>query len=144
MEQNWQRIVMGWLLVFVCGSSCMAADKDEKAQLLLAKSFQQSTPWKGSPVHLTATFSVPVAGKNPATIQYALSWSGPDKWRSEWSGEGYSNVTVVRDGLRYTYGNGSSTPARVLLFEQALGALDGFSPLGPFSPPLGYPQAKSA
>lgn len=54
-------------------------------------------------------------------------------------GEGYSKVTIARDGTRYVDSSTTAIPARVLLMEQAMGALDGFSPLGPFLPPFSYP-----
>jgi TonB family protein len=131
-----QQVKKALVVCFLLSSWLLANDRDD-AQRLLSRSFQQTSPWKGSPVHINATFAVPVNGKPSASLVYSLAWSGPDKWRAEWSGEGYSKLTVVQNGIRHTYSNANSTPAKVMLIEQALGALDGFSPLGPFAPPLG-------
>jgi len=129
--------VLGILVItFLISAFSLANDKNDAAQQLLAKSFQQADLWTNSPVRLTANVTVPIKGKAEASLKYEVSWAGPDKWRAEWSGAGYSQVIVVRDGMRYTYRNLNETPIVILNFEEALGALSGFDPAGPYSPPL--------
>ena len=122
------------LLIFLACPLSFANDKEAAALDLLAKSFQQATLWRGNPIGLAAKVRVPIPGKPDVDLDYTVSWSGPDQWRTESKGGGYSQVIVVSNGQRYTSANVPVPPLPVLELQAALGALDGYSLAGPFSP----------
>jgi TonB family protein len=131
-----RRVTLPILLIFLTCPLSFANDKEAAALDLLTKSFQQATLWRGDPIGLVAKVRVPIPGKPEIDLDYTVSWSGPDKWRTEWKGGGYSQVIVVSNGQRYTTANLPVPPLPVLELQAALGALDGYSLAGPFSPPV--------
>ena len=117
--------------------------KEDAAGDLLLKSFQQATLWTDGPVKLVAKVRMPRPKNQDLNLTYEISWAGPDKWRAEWSGAGYSRVAVLNNGKLYRSSSLPAPPLSVLQFEEALGALNGNSPAGPsFSPPLDLSSSK--
>ena len=133
---RFKRSFLTLVLLVSTGSLCVAGDKETAALQLLNQSFQHADLWKGGPVRLNARVSVPLPGKPDVEMEYTLLWAAPDAWRTEWRGGGYSQIMVVKDGIRHVYANSPIPPLSLLYFETALGALDGFNAAGPFSPAI--------
>lgn len=132
-------------LVLVAGLLAPAAfaGGKEDPHDLLSKSFQQANIWNQGPVKLVAKVRMPTAAHNDLNLEYTVSWAGPDKWRAEWSAPGLEQVTVLNDGKLSYVSNQPSPLVRAIEFEAAIAALDGGSPVGPFSfAPLEYQKAK--
>jgi TonB family protein len=77
------------------------------------------------------------------TLDYTVSWAGPEKWRAEWSAPGLQQVTVLNNGKLSYVTNQPAPLLRALQFEAGVAALDGGNPAGPYAfPPLDYQKAK--
>ena len=96
----------------------------DAARDLLLKSYNQADIWR-EPVQLVAKVKLPRPKGQDINLQYKVWWTGPDKWRAEWSGANYSRVIVVNDGKQYRFSSAAVPPLPVLQFERALGALTG-------------------
>lgn len=119
-----------------------AAFAKEDPHELLTKSFQQADIWTQGPVKLAAKVRMP-SPNGDLTLDYTVSWAGPEKWRAEWSAPGLQQVTVLNNGKLSYYSNQSSPLVRALEFEVALMSLDGGNPAGPYAlPPLDYMKVK--
>ncbi len=130
-------------LLVLLSAGAVGGSKEDTARDLLTKSFQQANLWTDGPVQLVAKVRMLRAKNQDLNLIYEISWAGPDKWRAEWSGTGYSRVTVLNKGKLYRSSNLPAPPLLVLQFEEALGALSGNSPAGPsFSPPLDVSKPK--
>ena len=105
----------------------------------LNKAFQQSDLWTQGPVKLAAKLTMPHVKPDGSdvTLDYTLSWAGPDRWRAEWSSGGPVEVTMLNNG-KLSYMNTQPNPVvQLLQFEAALAAVDGNNPAGPYTiPPL--------
>lgn len=115
----------------------------EDAHELMAKSFQQAGIWSQGPVKLVAQVRLPQPSGD-INVTYTVSWAGPDKWRSEWSAQGLQDVTVLNNGKLSHFTNQKGPIVWAMLFESALGTLDGGDPAGPYTamPPLDWQKAK--
>ena len=111
----------------------MASAKEDAARQLLEKSYQQANIWAQGPLQLVAEVTLPQADKPALQIKYNVDWASPNKWRSEWSGGGYSRVVVVDKGKMYQSSSTPVPPLPVLEFERALGALTGHGFVGPIA-----------
>jgi TonB family protein len=110
---------------------------------LLTKAFQQANIWTQGPVKLDAKVRMPGPNGQDLTLEYTVSWAGPDKWRAEWSAPGLQQVTVLNNNKLSYVTNQPSPLLRALQFEGAIGGLDGGNPAGPYAfPPLDYLKAK--
>ena len=109
------------LLVAALLSSAAFAKED--AHELLTKSFQQADIWTQGPVKLVAKVRMP-SPNGDLTVDYTVSWAGPDKWRAEWSTPGLQQVTILNNGKMSYYTNQPSKLVRALEFEVALMSLD--------------------
>ncbi len=109
----------------------------------LMKSFQGANLWTGGPVKVSAKVRLPKAKPDGSdvTLDYTLSWAGPDKWRAEWTANGFDAITVLNNGK---LSSANAKPVvQLLQFEMAVAALDGFNPAGPYTlPPLDWDKAK--
>lgn len=120
-----------------------AAFAKEDAHELLAKTFQQSAIWSQGPVKVVAQVSLPKQGGGEVTVDYTISWAGPDKWRAEWTANGLQQVTVLNNGKLSYFTNQTSPLLWAMLFESALATADLGNPAGPFTtPPLDWDKAK--
>ncbi len=122
-----------------------AAFAKEDPHELMAKSFQQADIWTQGPVKLVAEVRLPKpGGGGDVTVEYTISWAGPDKWRAEWSAQGLQDVTVLNNGKLSYFTNQKEPIVFAMLFESALATLDGANPAGPYSttPPLDWQKAK--
>jgi len=131
-------------LILVAGLLAPAAFAGSKEDHdLLSKSFQQADIWQQGPVKLVAKVRMPLPNGQDLSLDYTVSWAGPDKWRAEWTAPGLEQVTVLNDG-KLSYSTNQPSPlVRAIEFEAAIAALDGVSPVGPFSfSPLEYQKAK--
>jgi hypothetical protein len=137
------------LLSLVAAGALLApaafASSKESPHDTLMKSFQQANLWAGGPVKVSAKLRLPKAKPDGSdvTLDYTLSWAGPDKWRAEWTASGFDEVTVVNNG-KLSYANTQPKPlVQLMQFEMAVAALDGFNPAGPYTlPPLDWDKAK--
>jgi len=143
-------------LLALLSAGVFGGSKEDAARDLLAKSFRQTNLWTDGPVKLVANVvwrhgpvktvanvTMPRPKNQDLNLTYEISWAGPDKWRAEWSGPGYSRITVLNSGKLYRSSNLPAPPLAVLQFEKALGALNGNSPEGPWiSPPLDLSKSK--
>jgi len=119
------------------------AGSKEDPHDLLSKAFQQSDIWNQGPVKLVAQVRMPTSSGQDLSLQYTVSWVGPDKWRAEWSTQGLQQVTVLNDGKLSFFTNQPTPLVRAIEFEAAVAALDGGTPAGPYSfAPLDYQKAK--
>jgi Gram-negative bacterial TonB protein C-terminal len=111
---------------------------------LLTKSFQQADIWTQGPVKLDAQVSLPKQGGGEVTVEYVVSWAGPDKWRAEWKAEGLQDVAVLNNGKLSTFSNQTQPLLFAMQFEAALAMLDAGNPAGPYvtSPPLDWQKVK--
>ncbi|MGA2903903.1 MAG: energy transducer TonB [Candidatus Korobacteraceae bacterium] len=132
-------------LVVVAGVLAPAAfaGSKEEAHDLLSKSFQQAGIWNQDPVKLVAQVRMPVPNGQDLSLQYTVSWAGPDKWRAEWTAPGLEQITVLNNGKLSYVSNQPAPLVRAVQFEAAIAALDGGTPAGPYSlSPLDYQKAK--
>jgi TonB family protein len=141
-------------LLVLLSAGAFGGSKEDAARALLAKSFQQANLWTDGPVKLVAkvtwmhgpvktvaNVTMPRPKTQDLTFTYEIYWAGPDKWRAEWNGAGYSRIRVLNNGKLYT--SSSAPPPPVSLFEEALSALSGNSLMGAsFSPPLDLSKSK--
>ena len=100
----------------------------------MSKSLQRADFWVVSPLQLLARVNVKGQTGQNLNMDYTVSWVGPDKWRSEWTGAGYSEVTVLNGGKLYRYRSLATPPLQTLELEKALGMLYGTGPSGPYFP----------
>jgi TonB family protein len=108
-----------------------AADKQDAARQLLEKSYRQANIWSQAPIQFGAEITLP-QGKKPALqLTYKISWAGPNRWRAEWSGSGYSRIVVVNNGKIFRSSSNPVPPSPVLEFERSLGTLTGHGFTGP-------------
>jgi TonB family protein len=127
------------LLTTVCFGS---SNEDEAAELLL-RSSQQSNLWGQGPIQLVAKVRMLGSGNQGLNLEYTVSWVAPDKWRTEWSGSGYSQVTVLNEGRLYRYRSLPAPPVQVLGLEKALGMALGNTPASPFFTPIAPSKSKT-
>jgi len=129
------------LIVLLLAAPLFAKDDPHD---LLTKSFQQADIWTQGPVKLVAEVSLPKQGGGDVTVEYTVSWAGPDKWRAEWSAEGLQQIAVLNNGKLSFLTNQKQPLLFAMQFEAALAALDGGNPAGPYltSPPLDWQKAK--
>ncbi len=131
------------LLAALFAPAAFAGNKEDPHELL-AKTFQQANIWSQGPVKLVAKVRMPTGQTgNELTLDYTVSWAGPDKWRAEWSAPGLQQITVLNNG-KLSYITNQPVPlVRAIEFEEAIAALDGGTPAGPYPyPPLDYQKAK--
>jgi len=120
-----------------------AAFAKEDSHELLAKTFQQSDIWTQGPVKLVAQVQLPKQGGGEVTVEYTVSWAGPEKWRTEWSANGLQQVTVFNNGKLSYLTNQTAPLLWALLFESALATSSLGNPAGPFTvAPLDWDKAK--
>jgi len=136
-----ERVVLSALLITAFFSTTAFA-KDNPRDVL-TKTFQQSELWTQGPVKLVAHMRMPKPDGTDINFDYTLSWAGPDKWRAEWTANGFDQVTVLNNG-KLSYVSTQPKPlVQPLQFEAAVAALDGFNPAGPYTvPPLDFMKAK--
>ncbi len=133
--------VLSLLIVALLLAPAAFAAKED-AHELLAKSLQQADIWNQGPVKLVAQVQIPKPDGSQATVQYTVSWAGPDKWRAEWTAGGFDQVTVLNNG-KLSYFSNQPPIVRIVQFEAAIATLDGGNPAGPYSlAPLDYEKAK--
>ena len=121
-----------------------AGSKEDAARDLLAKSFQQTNLWTDGAVQLIAKVRMPRQKGEDLNLTYEISWAGPDKWRAEWSGAGYSQIAVLNNGKMYRSSNLPAPPLRVFWFEEALAALNPDNLVGlSFAPHLDLNKSKA-
>jgi TonB family protein len=119
------------------------AGSKESPHDTLAKSFQQAGIWNQGPVKLVAKMSVPKPDGTSVTLELTYSWAGPNKWRSEWTANGFEQVTVLNNGKLSYFSTLAKPIVRVVAFEAAIAMLDGANPAGPYSvPPVDWDKAK--
>ena len=109
----------------------------------LMKSFQGAGLWTAGPVKLTATVRLPKARPDgtDVTLEYTLSWASAEKWRAEWTANGFDAITVLNNGKLYS--SNAKPVVQLMQMEMAIAALDGFNPAGPYTlPPLDWEKAK--
>jgi TonB family protein len=132
-------------LLVLLGAGAFGGSKEDDTRDLLTKSFQQTNLWTDGTVKLVAkvvwrhgavrtvdNVMMPRPKHQDLNLTYEISWAGPDKWRAEWSGPGYSRITVVNGGKLYRSSNLPAPLLAVLQFEEALDALTGSSPARPW------------
>jgi hypothetical protein len=130
-------LVAGMLL-----PAAFAASK-ESPHDMLAKSFQQANLWNQGPVKLTAKVRLPKGDGTDINLEYALSWVGPEKWRAEWTANGFDQVTVLNNGKMSYVSNQPRQLVQLIQLEMAVAALDAGNPAGPYAvPPLDWEKAK--
>jgi hypothetical protein len=131
-------LVAGMLL-----PSAFAGTKESPHDTLV-KSFQQGNLWTMGPVKLTANVRLPKPDHSgDITLQYTLSWAGPEKWRAEWTAGGFDQITVLNNGKLSYLSNQPKALVPTLQFETAVALLDGGNPAGPYTiPPLDIEKAK--
>jgi TonB family protein len=142
MTPSQRNICCYWAFLLLVTSLLHAGAKEDAARDLLAKSFQQANVWTQGPVQLVAKVRMPGSSHKDLNLEYTISWASPEKWRTEWSGAGYSQVTILKGGKLYRYSSLPIPPLRVLQFEAALGSLNGYAPAGPLSPAVNYEKSK--
>jgi len=128
------RALINTFLCFVVLASSLVANassKEDAAHDLLLKSYQQTDIWTQGPMQLSADLTLAQGSKPPVRLNYKVSWATPNKWRAEWSGAGYSRITVVNNGTMYQFSSTSVPPLPVLQYEAGLNALNGHGFNGP-------------
>lgn len=121
------------------------AGSKESPHDTLVKSFQQANLWTQGPVKLSAKIRMPKPDGTDVNLDYTISWAGPDKWRAEWTANGFDQVTVLNAGkLSFFTSLPSGAPlVRAVPFEQGMAALDGSDPAGPYTfPPFDLDKQK--
>jgi hypothetical protein len=141
LTKSTKQILSYVLTLLLFASLCFAKEDPHE---LLSKSFQQDNIWTEGPVKLDAQVSLPKQGGGEVTIEYVVSWAGPDKWRAEWKAEGLQDIAVLNNGKLSLFTNQTQPLLFAMQFEAALAALDAGNPAGPYltSPPLDWQKAK--
>ncbi len=116
--------------------AAFAGGKQDSARELLQNAHQQADIWTQGPVQLVSKVTIVGQGHTEVNLELTVTWLSPEKWRTEWRGPGYSQVTLLNNGRLYRYGKPPVPPLHVLQVEHALGALSDFDAAGPFSPKL--------
>lgn len=129
-------------LIALLVSSAFAGTKDDDARQLLQRSFLQSDIWTQGPLQLAVNVRLPRPKKPAVELTYTISWAGPDKWRAEWSGGGYSRIIVASNGKLYRYSSTEIPPLPILQFERGFGALNGHGFGGPLAAAPNLTDAK--
>ena len=143
-------------LLLLLSTAAFGGSKEDAARDLLAKSFQQANIWTDGPVRLVANVvwkhgpakpvdkvTMPRPKDHDLIFTYEISWAGPDRDRAEWSGPGYSRVTVLNNGKLYRSSNLPAPPFPVLMFEGAFRPLTANSRTGLWiSSPLDLSESK--
>ncbi len=119
------------------------AGSKEGSREMLAKSFQQANLWTEGPVKLVAHMRMPKPDGTDINFDYTLSWAGPDKWRAEWTANGFDQVSVLNNGKLSYFSSQPNPLVQPLEFESAIEALDGGNPAGPYTlPPFDLEKSK--
>lgn len=130
------------LLCLVFSSAAFAGNK-ENARDLLTRSFQQANPWTQGPAKLEAKVSLPKPDGSTIDFTYTLSWASPEKWRAEWTSNGFDQVTVLNGNKLSYFSTQPHQLVQPLQFEAAVAALTGGNPAGPYTiPPVSVAKAK--
>lgn len=127
------RNLLSCSIAIVLCLSALGVDKDEAGRELLQRSFRQADIWANGPLELVAQVTMPQGKKQDLKLTYTISWAGPDKWRAEWSGGGYSRIVVADDGKLYKFSSTPIPPLPILDYERALGLLNGHGFGGPMA-----------
>ena len=122
--------------VFLLSGSSLAGDKQDRAADLALKALQKSNVWTDGPVQLTAKIRVPSVAHAPdLNLECQMYWDSAEKWRTDWTGAGYSEKVVVNGGKLYRYRNSAAPPIQVLAINNALAIALGNNPVAPFFEP---------
>ncbi|HEY1731676.1 MAG TPA: energy transducer TonB, partial [Terriglobales bacterium] len=98
---------------------------------MLEKSYAQANIWSRGPLELTADITLPQTKKPALQLTYKVSWASPDLWRAEWSGGGYSRITIVNHGKMFRFSSAAVPPLPIMEYERGMGALVGHGFIGP-------------
>ncbi len=129
-------------LLVLLSAAAFGETKEDADRALLAKSLQQANLWADGPVKLVAKVRVQRPEKQDLNLIYEISWERQDKWRAEWRGAGYSQITLLNNGKLYSSSSLPTHPLLVIQFEQALGALNPYSPATPWAAPVNPGKSK--
>ena len=141
---RFSKLLLNHLLVAGMLLPAAFAGSKESPHDMLAKSFQQSNLWNQGPVKMTAKVRLPKGDGTDINLEYALSWASPDKWRAEWTANGFSQVTVVNGGKMSYFSSQPKQLVQLIQMEMAVAALDGGNPAGAYAvPPLDWDKAKT-
>lgn len=124
--------------------AAFAGSKDNPHDMLM-KSFQQGSLWTQGPVKLAAKVSLLKAKPDGSSVDldYTLSWAGPEKWRSEWTANGFDQVYVLNNNKLSYFSSLPKPLVRLFQLEMAIAVLDAANPAGPYTiPPLDWEKAK--
>ncbi len=139
-----KQVLSSLLIAGILAPAAFAGSKESPHDIMM-KSFQQGSLWTQGPVKLAAKVSLLKAKPDGSSVDldYVLSWAGPDKWRSEWTANGFDQVYVLNNN-KLSYFNSQPKPlVQLLQFEMAVAALDAANPAGPYTiPPLDWEKAK--
>jgi hypothetical protein len=109
------------------------AGTDRDPQELLSRSFQQADLWSQGPVKLVAKVRMRDASGQASDMEYTVSWAGPEKWRTEWSGpSGRQQITILNNGKLSYVTSQSSLLWSAIEIQATIAALDGGTPAGPY------------
>jgi TonB family protein len=136
MNRSWKRFLLFALLLSFSAPMASAANKKEDAARdLLQRALKQTNLSQLAPVQLTAKVTMP-GKKGDVHFDYVVTFLNANKWRTEWSGEGYSRITMVSDGKMYRFSSLPVPPLPILEFEEAVGGLSGYRVMAaPFAIP---------
>ncbi len=124
--------ILSLLIAGLLVPAAFAGNKETPHDSLM-KSFQQANLWSGGPTKLAVNMTFPKPDGSSVSLDYTLSWAGPDKWRAEWTANGLDQVTVLNNN-KLSYMSTQADPLfRLVLMEAAVAALDGGNPAGPYT-----------
>jgi hypothetical protein len=139
-----KRVFSLLLVAGLFAPAAFAGSKDNPHDMLM-KSFQQGSLWTQGPVKLAAKVSLLKAKPDGSNIDldYTLSWAGPEKWRSEWTANGFDQVNVLNNNKLSSFSSQPKPLVQLLQLEMAVAALDAANPAGPYTiPPLDWEKPK--
>jgi hypothetical protein len=114
------QLIMG---AFVCSAYADKKPPLPDAAAVFRRAVEGSDIWSAGPIRMKLNVKLLQVKAGEIDAAYEKTWISAKQWRSQFTSEGFNEITVGGDGEVWNWSDSPEKPLRVHQFERALAAL---------------------